>query len=290
MDIVLGATGRVGSIVTEILLSKGRAVRAVVRHAAKAKRLQQLGASIAVADFADDRTVYSAFDGGDTVFIVTAEDPASVDGVAEATAFLKVCRDAVQATGIRRVIGLSSDGAQHESGTGFLMVSYRLEHAFDGLDIEKTFIRPSYYYSNWMMSLPVVKEHGVLPTFFPIDLSIPMIAPGDVAQYAAKVFAGEVEPRTVHNITGPYSYTSSDIARMLGEVLGRGITAQQTPEESWNETLMAVGFSPVNAQHMAEMTKSVISGLTAAEGAETILPTTFPEYAKSYLKPVERIG
>lgn len=283
MDIVLGATGRVGSALVGTLLAKGRTVRAVVRNAAKAERLRKMGASIAVADFVDARTVRSAFAGGDSIFIITAEDPASADGVAEATAFIEVCRDAVQAAGIRRVIGLSSDGAQHASGTGFLMVSYRLEHAFDGMAVEKTFIRPSYYYSNWMMSLSVVRESGVLPTFFPVDLAVPMIAPEDVGRFAAKVFTGEVEPRIVHEITGPCSYASSDIARMLGEVLGNAVKAHRIPEEAWLDTLTSVGFSPANAQYMADMTAAVISGLTAAEGSEIIMPTTFPNYAKWYL-------
>lgn len=283
MDIILGATGRVGSALVGALLENGRSVRAVVRNANKAEVLHRLGASIAVADFADARTVRAAFDGGDSVFIVTAEDPASADGVAEATAFLDACRDAVRTTGIRRAVGLSSDGAQHATGTGFLMVSYRLEHAFDGMDVEKIFIRPSYYYSNWMMSLPVVQEHGILPTFFPVDFAVPMIAPEDVARFAAQVFVGEVESQTIHSITGPHAYTATDIARLLGEVLGRKVTAIQTPEDTWIETLTSVGFSPANARHMADMTAAVLSGLTVAEGPETVLPTAFSEYARRYL-------
>lgn len=95
----------------EALLAKGRIVRAVVYNPAKAEPLRRRGASIAVADFADAQTVRTAFDGDDSVFIITAKDPASADSVAEATAFLEACKDAIQATGIKRVIGLSSGGA-----------------------------------------------------------------------------------------------------------------------------------------------------------------------------------
>lgn len=283
MDIILGATGRVGSALATSLLAKGRTVRAVVRNATKAERLRQMGAEVAVADYTDAHALRSAFAGGDSLFVLTAEDPGSHDGIAEASAFLDMCRKATEGAGIKRVIGLSSDGAQHATGTGFLTVSYMLEHAFDGLDIEQTFIRPSSYYSNWMMSLPVVKAHGILPTFFPVDFSIPMIAPEDVAAFAAQVFLGEVEPRAIHEITGPCSYTSTDIAKMLGDILGRKVEAQQTPQAAWLDTLKSVGFSPANAQHMAEMTAAVISGITGAEGEEVFLPTTFPDYAKRYL-------
>lgn len=280
MDIVLGASGRVGSALVAALLEKGRDVRAVVRGGAKADRLRKAGASVAIADFADDKSLRAAVDGGDSLFVLTAEDPAGRDGLAEATAFLDSCRDAVRAAGVRRVVGLSSSGAQHATGTGFLVVSYRLEHAFDGLDIEKTFIRPSYYFSNWMMSIPLARDNGILPTFFPADFAIPMIAPEDVAAFAAAVFAGEVEARTVHDITGPRSYTSADIAALLGELLAREVAAREIPEAEWIATLTNVGFSPANARYMAEMTSATLSGLTAFEGEPVALPTAFPEYAR----------
>lgn len=280
MDIVLGATGRVGSALVGALLAKGRTVRAVVRDAAKAEQLRQMGAAIAVADFTDVAAMHSAFAGGGSVFIVTAEDPSSADAVAEAEAFLATCRDAVHNAGVGRIVGLSSGGAQHAAGTGFLMVSHMLEHAFDGMAVEKVFIRPSYYYSNWMLSLPVAREHGILPTFFPEDLAIPMIAPEDVALFAAKVFSEEVEPRLVHEITGPGSYTSSNIADMLGALLGRTVTAQPIPENAWLDSLTSAGFSPTNAKYMADMTAAVISGLTATQGEALVLPTPFFEYAK----------
>ncbi|MCD8139999.1 MAG: NmrA family NAD(P)-binding protein [Planctomycetaceae bacterium] len=283
MDIVLGATGRVGSALASALLTRGRRVRAVVRNAAKAQRLRQMGASIALADFTDAATLHSAFAGGDSVFVVTAEDPASHDAIAEAEAFLGACRNAIRAAGVRRVIGLSSDGAQHATGTGHLMVSHMLEHAFDDMGVETVFIRPSYYYSNWMLSVPVAKERGVVPTFFPVDLAVPMIAPEDVAQFAAMVFAEEVGPRRVHEITGPCFYSASDIAAMFGELLGRTVTAQRIPEESWLDSLMQAGFSPANAQYMAEMTAAVISGLTATEGDARVMPTLFRAYAQPLL-------
>lgn len=283
MDIVLGATGRVGSALVRALLANGRTVRAVVRNADKAARLQRVGADVAVADFADAGALRSAFSGGDSVFILTAEDPASHDGIAEGTAFLEMCREAMQAAGTKRIIGLSSSGAQHATGTGFLTLSYRMEHAFDGMAVEKTFVRPSYYYSNWMISLPLARESGVLPTFFPVDFAIPMIAPEDVARFAAAVFAGEVKAEMVHDITGPHSYTASDIARMLGEVIGREVRALPVPEPEWVETLTHVGFSPANARSMAEMTAATLSGLTAVERKPIVLPTAFPDYARQYL-------
>lgn len=283
MDVVLGSTGRVGRALVEALLAKGRAVRAVTRNAGKAEPLRNMGASVVVADFADAGAVRPALAGGDVVFILTAEDPGGHDALAEARAFLDACRDAVRSEGVGRIIGLSSDGAQHAAGTGMLVASHMLEHAFDDVDVEKTFIRPSYYFSNWMASLAVVTEHGFLPTFFPPDLSIPMISPADVGRYAAAVFAEEVETRPIHEITGPRPYTSTEIARTVGEIFGREVRAQQVPESNWLETLTRVGFSPANARHMAAMTAAVISGLTAAEGEMLPLPTTFSEYAREVL-------
>lgn len=283
MDIVLGATGRVGSGVAKELLRRGRRVRAVVRDAGRAGRLREAGAEVAVADYVSADAMRSALAGGETLFVVTPEAPASQDWLADAEAIFAACR-AAAAGGIGKIVGLSSSGAQHAEGTGALMLSHRLEHAFPGFAGEQSFIRPSYYYSNWLAAVDAVRESGVLPTFLPVDFSVPMIAPADVAAYAAGVIAGEAPARTVHEISGPRSYAASEIADELGGILKREVRAQAIPPEAWLEVLRGFGFSRTNAELFADMTNAVLSGLTATEGEVVALPTGFSEYARMAMK------
>jgi len=66
--LVTGATGLIGSYVTERLLQEGGAVRAYVRNAAKAQPLESLGAEIIVGDITDGSTLSRAVKGCQLVF------------------------------------------------------------------------------------------------------------------------------------------------------------------------------------------------------------------------------
>ncbi|MGV8135774.1 MAG: NAD(P)H-binding protein [Mangrovibacterium sp.] len=53
MNIILGASGQVGSAITDFLTEKKVPVKAVVRDAEKAKKLKEKGAEVAIADYFD---------------------------------------------------------------------------------------------------------------------------------------------------------------------------------------------------------------------------------------------
>lgn len=61
-------------------------------------------------------------------------------------------------------------------------MSYLLERTFTGMDIQPIFARPAYYYSNWLPFVPTAKQ-GVLPTYYPVDLRLPMLSPLDVTEF-----------------------------------------------------------------------------------------------------------
>src|SRR5688572_21376774 len=106
------------------------------------------------------------------------------------------------------------------------MASYMLEHAFSDLEIEQTFVRPAYYFSNWLGYLELVKEHGILPTFFPPEVKLPMIVPPDVAKFLSDIMIKTPQER-IYEIMGPNVYSSLDIAKIFGDVLNRDVTLQQ---------------------------------------------------------------
>ncbi|RXA15172.1 NAD-dependent epimerase/dehydratase family protein [Methanosarcina sp. MSH10X1] len=283
MDIILGATGQIGSMLVDNLLKKGRSVRAVVRNGSKAEGLKSKGVEVSIADYFDVETLKKAFQGGNSAFLLTPENPESQNFINETKTIINNYREAILSSGITRIIGLSSNGAQHESGTGNLMASYMLEHAFSDLEIEQIFVRPSYYFSNWLGYLELVKEHGILPTFFPPEMELPMIAPPDVAKFISEVIICKTPQERIYEITGPRPYSSLDIAKIFREVLNRNVTLQQVLPEEWESTLVQAGFSKDGAKNLILMTKAVIEGKTKNETAN---PICFSTDFKSYLKNI----
>ncbi|MGY0036316.1 hypothetical protein [Pedobacter sp. NJ-S-72] len=145
-----------------------------------------------------------------------------------------------------------------------------LEHEFLDLDVKQIFIRPAYYYSNWLPYLRQAEKEGVLPTFFPVGLAIPMVSPHDVAKLLAKVIADDHGDRKIYEIEGPVRLSSSDVAAVFSEILGKEITASQIPKDDWSEILAALKFSKDGIKNFIEMTETVVSGKSNPEGNGTI--------------------
>jgi uncharacterized protein YbjT (DUF2867 family) len=283
MNIILGATGQIGSMLVDNLLKNGQPVRAVVRNDFKAQKLKNKGVEVRIADYFDVEALKKAFQGGNSVFLLTPENPESENFLSEIQRIIDNYREAVLSSGITKIVGLSSMGAQHESGTGNLMASYMLEHAFSDLEIEPVFVRPAYYFSNWLGYLELVKEYGTLPTFFPPEMELPMIAPSDVAGFLSDVITCKTPQERVYEISGPRDYSSLDIAKIFGDVLSKNVTLQQVLPEEWENTLIQAGISKDGAKNLMLMTKAVIDGKTKNETTNQI---RFSTDFKSYLKRV----
>lgn len=283
IQIVLGASGQVGSGVVDWLIEKKQPVKGVIRNPEKADKLQKKGVEIAIADAFDLVALQTAFKDGTTIFVLMPETPITDDVIGDTRAILENYRKAIESSSIKKIVGLSSYGAQHASGTGNLILSYMLEQAFVGLPVQQIFVRPAYYYSNWLPYLPIAKEQGVLPTFFPTDLKIPMISPHDVAHFVAQVMTKPVEGVVIYELEGPAHYSSEEVAQTLGQILNKDVKAEQIPRERWKETLQQAGFSVDAMKNLIEMTEAVINGLARPEKKETTsftAQTTLEQYMK----------
>ena len=281
MNVILGASGQVGAALAINLIRKGQPVKGVIRDDKKAARLKKHGADIAIADAFDLPALTKAFKGGSALFALTPENGGSTDVLGDTKKILANYRKALETSSIKKLVGLSSMGAQLDKGTGNLLMSYLLEHAFEGLDMEITFIRPAYYYSNWMMYLDTVKEKGILPTFYPVDLAIPMISPLDVARYAAEIIQMQDSAGKIYEIKGPILYSSKDVASAFAVVLGKEVTAVQTPRSQWEEVLKNTGFTPDAIKNFIEMTDVVIEGKVKTEENSVVTltgKTTLQQY------------
>jgi uncharacterized protein YbjT (DUF2867 family) len=267
MHIILGASGQVGSQVVRELHRKGEPVTAVIRN--KASAVPCDGIETRIADLSDGPALKEIFRDGRTVFLLTPENPSSGDVIGDTRKILANYHDAIHDSGIRKIVGLSSMGAQAPAGTGNLVMSYLLEHAFPDIPVQQVFVRPAYYYSNWLGFAAIAQETGVLPSFLPVNLKIPMTAPPDVAGFIASVLTNtrNTGSRTFE-IAGPALYSPSDVAAVFGSLFQRPVTAQQIPPGQWKESLLSAGFSENASDNLILMTQAVIDGKAGPEFSE----------------------
>lgn len=264
MHIILGAAGQVGSQVVRELHRKGEPVTAVIRNRESAVPCDGIGTR--KADLFDGAALIEIFREGRTIFLLTPENPSSGDVIGDTKKILASYHDAIRDSGIRKIVGLSSMGAQHPAGTGNLVMSYLLEHAFPDIPVQQVFIRPAYYYSNWLGFGEIAQETGVLPSFLPVNLKIPMTAPSDVAGFIASILMDTLntESRTFE-VAGPSLYSPSDVASVFGDLFHKPVTAHQIPPEQWKESLLNAGFSENASDNLILMTQAVIEGKARPE-------------------------
>jgi uncharacterized protein YbjT (DUF2867 family) len=107
--IVFGATGKLGSEIVRDLREHGDQVTAFVRASSDRSQLEPLGVNFAVGDVMDPVTVQAAFQAGGFDAAITAISGLSVPGL-DRQGNINVA-DAAVATGVQRVILISSVGA-----------------------------------------------------------------------------------------------------------------------------------------------------------------------------------
>ncbi|RYG46430.1 NAD-dependent epimerase/dehydratase family protein [bacterium] len=256
--IVLGATGHVGSATMRALLAAGERVLAVTRDAGKRAGLEEQGAEVAVADVHDSEALKAVFRRGHRLFLLNPPAPPSTDTDIEERKGMASILAAIENSGLERIVALSTYGAQPGDRIGDLGVLYEMEQALRNVPASVAIVRAAYYMSNWDMALETAKAEGKLPTLYPPDFKLPMVAPEDIGRVAARLLRDD---RTgMHHVEGPEHYSSADVATAFAEALGRPVEAVQTPPERWVASLQAAGFSDPAAESMAAMTKLTLEG------------------------------
>lgn len=255
MYIILGATGHIGSVLTEQLLERGESVMLVTRSAQQREHWERKGARIAIADVADPRALRQVFEHGKRAFLLNpAADPAG-DTIAEERKTARSILTALQGSGLEKVVAISTYGAQPGEAIADLGVLYELEQGLRDQPIPASIIRGAYYMSNWDMSLPTARDQGQVYALFPASFELPMVAPHDIAVLAAKLLAEPASQTGLHFIEGPKRYAISEVAAAFAKALGRSVEIVTTPPEKWQSTLQEAGFSAVSARSMANMSK-----------------------------------
>jgi uncharacterized protein YbjT (DUF2867 family) len=265
MHVVLGATGHIGSVLAQRLLDAGEPVTVVSRSADKARPWEQKGARAAVLDVHDGQALRAVLRAGTRLYLLNpTADPAS-DTVAEERQTLLSIVGALQGSGVEKVVAQSTYGAQPAPDAGDLGVLYEMERALEGLRIPTSVIRGAYYMSNWDGALESARASGEVHSFFPASFTLPMVAPADIAELAARLLTEPVQSTGLHYVEGPQAYSAADVADAFAAALGKPVRVTEVPRAAWRETFRALGFSQAAADAYAIMTGLTLDGCERPE-------------------------
>jgi len=257
MFVVLGASGHIGDALVTELLKRGQEVLALTHDPSKIAGFHNRGVEAMVVDVHDVDGLRAAFRRGNRAYLLNPPAPISADTDREERASAKAILQALEGTSLEKVVLQSTYGAQPGDRIGDLSVLFEFEQGLRSQSTPVSVLRAAYYMTNFDPLLPQAKE-GQLPTMFPADFCLPMVAPTDIAASAVDLLAAPPEPFEIHYIEGPDRYTLTDMAKAFESALHRNIEVESIPSDQWQRSYRALEFSPEAVESFARMMKTTI--------------------------------
>ena len=284
MHVILGGTGQVGSATARALLKRSEPVTIVTRDARHGSELEEAGARIAVADIRDVSRLRELFRSGKRAFLLNPPASPSGDTDAEERANVAAIMEAVEGSGLEKVVAASTYGARPGERCGDLTVLYEFEQRLEAQSIPAAINRGAYYMSNWVGMIEAVRDSGKLPSFFPAEMAIPMVAPEDLGEAAARRLLEPASDTDLRYVEGPEYYTPRDVADAFSEALDMTVEVAVIPRGAWEATFIQLGFSKAAAQSYACMTGTVVDGEAEKPDNPERTQTTLRDYVRNIVK------
>jgi uncharacterized protein YbjT (DUF2867 family) len=289
---VMGATGKTGHVVAEQLLAAGVKVRALGRSKEKLAALTKLGAEPVVGDATRAADLTAAFRGADGVYAMVPPRYDAPDLLAHYDQVNGAIATAISESGVRRVVYLSSLGAELPGGMGPVTGLHHGEEklrALPGLDL--LLLRPGYFYENHYGSLGLIKSQGLNGSATNPNVAFVQIASRDIGVAAAKALhARDFSGASVRELFGPRDLSMTEATRILGSKIGKpDLKYVQFPDEGVVAALKGAGFSESTGRLFVEMSHGFNEGKgrptqprTPANTGATTFESFAEEWAKAY--------
>ncbi|PRX99817.1 NAD(P)H-binding protein [Allonocardiopsis opalescens] len=241
MILVTGATGTVGRVVVDRLLSAGRPVRALTRDPARAGL--PAGAETVRGDLTRPEELADVLAGVDRMYYLPALD--EEDAAAHAKSFLAL---AIRA-GVRRIVMLSGL-AVAVGRPGSFELLYEIEQLVEASGAEWTHLRPGEFAVNkldvWAES---VRTEGVIRNAFPDGLGAP-VHEADIAEVAVAALLEDGHAGRAYALSGPVALSHRDQAAAVAEGLGRPIRFEALTYGQARASYINAGFPPEIAEYV----------------------------------------
>lgn len=198
--LITGATGNVSSALLRSLPSED--VRVLVRDASKAPS----GVSdVVVGDLDDPSSLAAAFDGVDTLWLLTAMGPQAPHASMNAVW-------AAREAGVRHIVRLSAIGAAHDAPTRNGRLHALSDNELRASGIDWTIIKPAFFMQNLLGSVVDGTLYG--PTG---SGKLGLIDVRDIAAFSAAVLRNPApHAGKTYTITGPASISLGEAAASIG--------------------------------------------------------------------------
>lgn len=225
MNIVLtGSLGNISKPLATKLIAKGHSVTIISSSAEKQKAIEALGARAAIGIMEDVTFLTTSFKGADAIYCMETFDFFNRDFeyLEYINQVVHNYKQAIEQSGVKKVIHLSSIGAHTSEGVGILKFHHLAESIINLLpdEVIVKFIRPVGFYINLFGQIPTIKSQGIIASNFGSQRKEPWASPLDIAEVIAEEFDSPFDRRKIRYVASD-EVSAHEIAQALGNAIGK---------------------------------------------------------------------
>lgn len=256
--LVTGASGHLGHLVVDALLSRGAAASDIVAGARNVSKLDDLaarGVRTVHLDYDHPATIAAALEGVDTVLLISGSE------AGRRFAGHKNVIDAAVAAGVAKFVYTSVSkatefdwplGAEHKA----------TEEALAASGLPTVILRDDWYTENYAADVQRAAESGVIAASV-ADGRVAPAARADYAEAAAVVLLEEGHLGQVYELAGDASLGYAELAAAAGEALGREVVYVPVSRDDFVAALQGAGLDAATAEFVASMEDGIRGGVLA---------------------------
>ncbi|MBN9483685.1 MAG: NAD-dependent dehydratase [Bacteroidetes bacterium 43-93] len=291
---VTGSLGNISKPLATELIQKGHEVTIVSSKPERQKEIEAIGGIAAIGTMTDAAFLARTFKGADAVYIMEALGQNAffdhsinvMDAIAEIG---NAYKQAIEQSGVKRVVHLSSIGAHMSEGNGILKFHYEVEQILNALpaDVSLTTLRPVGFYYNMLAFIPTIKTQGTIIANYGGDDKEPWVSPLDIAAVAAEELVKPFTGRNTRYIASDEA-SPNEVAQILGNAIGKpDLKWTVITDEQLLNGLLAAGMNPDTAKGYVAMNASRRSGVLYEDyyrNRPVLGKVKLTDYAKEFAK------
>jgi uncharacterized protein YbjT (DUF2867 family) len=258
---VTGSLGNISKPLAQQLIAAGHDVTIVSSDPQKTLAIEALGAKAAIGSVNDKDFLAKAFSGADAVYTMIPPNFGASDLRAYMRDTGKVYAEAIQQSGVKKVVQLSSIGAHLDSGNGPIKGLHDVEGILNQLDgVAVKYIRAPFFLSNFYNDIHMIKNMGIIGANYAADDRIVVVHPNDIADAVAEELLGHFEGKSIRYIVSD-DRTLNDATKTLGAAIGKPeLPWVQFTDEQALEGMLKAGIPTEMSNNFVEMGTAIRSG------------------------------
>jgi len=264
MIVITGASGQLGRLVIEQLLSKNvpaSSIAAAVRSPEKATDLAALGVQVRKADYSQPATLETALAGAEKVLLVSSSE------VGQRVAQHKAVIDAAKRAGVK-LLAYTSVLHADTSLLGLAAEHVQTEKALVESGVPAVVLRNGWYHENYTAGIAGDLAHGA--HFGSAgEGRISSAARADYAAAAVAVLtADDSQAGKTYELAGDGSYNLAEFVAEVARQADKSVVYTDLPEADYKAALLNAGLPEFVAQLLANSDAAAAKGALFDEGRQ----------------------